>query len=135
MSQVIKGPLYYRINTNGPLIPVKSTGFMNEIAQVKTKQEAENRIVLGKKNGIIPNIDLSRDWTKNEGGKWVVTLENYKELANNKYEGPGDQWATSVGDYMTRRGGKSKKQRKYKKKTVRRRNKSHRHKSYRHKKH
>ena len=62
-------------------------------------------------------------------------LENYKELANNKYEGPGDQWATSVGDYMARRGGKSKKQRKYKKKTVRRRNKSHRHKSYRHKKH
>ena len=43
-------------------------------------------------------------------------LENYKELANNKYEGPGDQWATSVGDDMARRGGKSKKQRKYKKK-------------------
>jgi hypothetical protein len=113
MSQIIKkGPLYYRINTNGPLIPVKSTGFMNKFAQVKTKQEAENRIILGKKSGIIPNIDLSRDWTKNEGGKWVVTLENYTKLTNNKYEGPGDQWATSFGDYMTRRGGKTKRRHK-----------------------
>ena len=70
----IKGPLYYRINTNGPPIPVKSTGFMSSISQVNSKIAAENRIRLGQKSGVIPKGQLESEWTRYEDGKWLVTI-------------------------------------------------------------
>jgi len=70
----IKGPLYYRINTNGAPIPVKSTGFMSSISQVNSKIAAENRIRLGQKSGVIPKGQLESEWTRYEDGKWLVTI-------------------------------------------------------------
>ena len=71
----IKGPLYYRINTNGTSIPVKSTGFMNSYAQVKNKLDAENRIRLGQKSGVIQKGQIDSEWTRYEDGKWLVTIK------------------------------------------------------------
>ena len=127
----IKGPLYYRINTNGIPIPVKSTGFMNSISQVNTKLTALNRIKLGQNSGVIPKGKIDSESIKYEDEKWLVTInDNENEMKsmkneNIKYEGPGNEWATGFADYMRRRGGKTKtKRRKTKRrKTKRRRNK------------
>jgi hypothetical protein len=88
MSQKIKGPLYYSINLgdgNGSqFIPVKSTGFMNKIAQVDTSEGAEKRIRLGQKNGLIPNKVIENYFTKNDGEKWIVVLKGGRKTRKNR---------------------------------------------------
>jgi hypothetical protein len=88
MSQKKKGSLYYSINLGDgqgqQVIPVESTGFMNKIAQVDTSEGAEKRIRLGQNKGVIPKNVIEQNSTKNEGGKWIVTLKGGRKTRKHR---------------------------------------------------